>query len=99
MCGALGEWYIYEIYIKEQMETFTLGISTKMLMHQDYFHSDEVEELEKKEYTSIRGIGRTHCDHPLCLFFKTGVAHNMHCQFIYYKLDKNMNMVDRFGIQ
>ena len=39
------------------MKTFTVGISTKMLMHQDYFHRDEVEELEKKNTPALEGLG------------------------------------------
>ena len=48
----LGRWEsdVFMEYIREQVETFTVGVSRKMLAHQDYYHLNKLEE----ERTSCR---------------------------------------------
>ena len=42
----VGRWdsNTFMVYIREQMETFKLGVSSKMLLHQEYHHLTREEE-------------------------------------------------------
>lgn len=45
--------------IREQVETFTLGVSKKMLTHQEYFHlnRDEEENTRDQNDPTLEGGG------------------------------------------
>ena len=50
----VGRWESDEFmeYIREQVETFTVGVSKKMLTHQEYYHLNRTEEDKNQSQTA-----------------------------------------------
>ena len=58
----MGRWEsdAFMEYIREQVETFTLGVSTKMLAHQDYHHLNNTQEelINTHRVPTLEGNGK-----------------------------------------